>query len=119
MNQNNFIKIILMYLILFIIPLSAQNKSDNGKKQYVKLEVEGLACPFCAYGLEKKINKIDGVENFDVNIKEGYVTFNVPKEKKVDKDELKNIVADAGFSLKNAVISDKPLANNKKSKNKD
>lgn len=119
MKRNNLLKVLLTIVILFIIPVSAQNKSDSTNEQYVKLEVEGLACPFCAYGLEKKINKIDGVKNFHVDIKDGYVTFNIPKENKVDKEELKNIVADAGFSLKDAIISDKPLADKKKYENKD
>ncbi len=33
-----------------------------------KLRVDGLACPFCAYGIEKQLSKLEGVERIDVDI---------------------------------------------------
>ena len=36
-------------------------------KHYV-LGVDGLACPFCAYGIEKRLNKVDGVTGVEVDV---------------------------------------------------
>ena len=36
-------------------------------KSYV-LGVDGLACPFCAYGIEKRLNKVDGVTGVEVDV---------------------------------------------------
>ena len=36
---------------------SSLAQQDQQQLVYVKIEVGGLACPFCAYGLEKKIKK--------------------------------------------------------------
>ena len=36
-------------------------------KHYV-LGVGGLACPFCAYGIEKRLNKVDGVTGVEVDV---------------------------------------------------
>ena len=38
-----------------------------------RLHVDGLACPFCAYGIEKKLNAVPGVERVETNIREGVV----------------------------------------------
>lgn len=32
------------------------------------LEVKGLACPFCAYGIEKRLNKMEGVEEVEIDV---------------------------------------------------
>lgn len=39
-----------------------------------RLHVDGLSCPFCAYGLEKKLGEVDGVQSLETNIKDGTVT---------------------------------------------
>ncbi|MGN2393298.1 heavy-metal-associated domain-containing protein, partial [Pelomicrobium sp. G1] len=31
------------------------------------LQVDGLACPFCAYGIEKKLRALDGVDKVKVD----------------------------------------------------
>ncbi len=33
-----------------------------------KLYVDGLACPFCAYGVEKKVGGLTGVETVEIDI---------------------------------------------------
>ncbi len=38
-----------------------------------RLRVDGLACPFCAYGIEKKLKALDGVVRLETNIKDGTV----------------------------------------------
>ncbi len=37
------------------------------------LRVDSLACPFCAYGIEKNLNDIDGVQAIEVDIRKGVV----------------------------------------------
>lgn len=110
MNKLN--KILLFNMILLFGVLSAfsfaQTKQSDTKK-YIKLEVNGLACPFCAYGLEKKLKAIKGAEDFYVDIKDGYAVMAVPLTTKVTKHELKKLVSDAGFELKSVEFSDKPF----------
>jgi len=64
------------------------------------LRVDGLACPFCAYGIEKKFTKTEGVESVDVNLVEGLVIVKTNENKTFKEEELKNIINDAGFTLK-------------------
>lgn len=64
------------------------------------LRVDGLACPFCAYGIEKKFTKTKGVESVDVDLKNGLVIVKTSEEKSFKEDELKTIINDAGFTMK-------------------
>lgn len=64
-----------------------------------KIEVSGLACPFCAYGIEKKLDAIDGVEHLETNIQAGTVTVTMKDGATLDKAAAGKAVKDAGFTL--------------------
>ncbi len=61
------------------------------------MEVDGLSCPFCTYGLEKKLKKIDGAKEVFIDLQAGEATFIVTKDKQPSKEKLEKIVKDAGF----------------------
>lgn len=63
------------------------------------IRVDGLACPYCAYGIEKKFNKIKGVKFVDIDLNNGIVTvraFDVT----LDEQKLKKLFRDAGFTYR-------------------
>tara|TARA_R110001599_G_C12272072_1_gene661599 strand:+ start:1828 stop:2070 length:243 start_codon:yes stop_codon:yes gene_type:complete len=64
--------------------------------------VDGLACAYCAYGIEKKIKALEGVNpnSVDVRLNEGLVTFEADTEQPVNEASLKRLVNDAGFTLR-------------------
>ena len=37
----------------------------------VRVQVDGLSCPFCAYGLEKKLRRVDNVAELEIQVGEG------------------------------------------------
>jgi copper chaperone CopZ len=43
------------------------------------VQVDGLTCPFCAYGLEKQLKKLDGVEAVKIEVDAGEVTLLLAK----------------------------------------
>ncbi len=65
-----------------------------------KLRVDGLACPFCAYGIEKKLNAIKGVQHTEVEIATGTVTVTMAEGAILDEAAARTAVKDAGFSLR-------------------
>jgi len=64
-----------------------------------QLSVGGLSCPFCVYGIEKKLNAIEGVERLETNLKEGTVMVTMKDNTKLDKATAEQAVKDAGFTL--------------------
>ncbi len=65
-----------------------------------RLKVDGLACPFCAYGIEKKLRHSEGVEAVTVDINAGLVTVRMADGATLSEEEARRIVKDAGFSLR-------------------
>ena len=65
-----------------------------------KLYVDGLACPFCAYGVEKKVTGLKGVEKIDIDIDGGLVSVTMAGGATLDEATASEAVDQAGFSLR-------------------
>jgi len=101
--------------MLFIALITSTNTvvaQETAEKVYIKIEVDGLSCPFCAYGLEKKLKKVTGSKDVIIELTEGEATLNVPKDQQPAKEELETIVKDAGFTPREISFSDKPFKTN-------
>jgi len=104
MKNKNYLMLLLgMSFLVVNVTALAQNQS------YVKIEVDGLSCPFCAYGLEKNLKKVDGAKDVYISVKEGYTTFVVPGDSQPSEDTLTKIVEDAGFTARKISYSETPF----------
>ncbi len=65
-----------------------------------KLYVDGLACPFCAYGVEKKVGGLDGVEKVEIDIDGGLVAVTMADGATLDEATASQAVDEAGFTLR-------------------
>lgn len=74
--------------------LGAAGPSDS---RLVKIEVKGLACPFCAYGLEKRL-KETGAEKVKIYVDRGLAEAVYPEKRPLDVDGLKEAVKKGGFT---------------------
>ena len=72
-----------------------------------ELRVDGLACPYCAYGIEKKLKKTKGVEKIDIDLNNGVVRVNVVEGIKLTEPQMAKLINDAGFTLRG--MTEKPL----------
>lgn len=64
------------------------------------MRVDGLACPYCAYGIEKKLKQIEGIEKIDVDLGKGLVTVNVREGSDLTEPQLVRLFKDAGFTYR-------------------
>lgn len=67
-------------------------------KEKVTVEVSGLSCPFCAFGLEKKLKQLPGAEKVTIQVDEGKAEIGVAEGKKITKEQVEQAVKDAGFT---------------------
>lgn len=65
-----------------------------------RIEVDGLACPFCAYGIEKKLSAIVGVERLETRIEDGSVLITMQDGTSLDEAMAREAISAAGFSLR-------------------
>lgn len=79
------------------------------------LSIEGMTCSACSNGLEKYLNKQDGISEASVNLVMANATI-VYDEKKVTKDMLDKFVAKAGFKSLGEFKEIKEDGKNKKEK---
>ena len=74
--------------------------SALAEPQTYALKVDGLACPFCAFGIEKQLGRIAGVDKLDTDIKAGVVRLTMKDGRLLDEADAKQAVARAGFTLR-------------------
>ncbi|MDT0606769.1 heavy-metal-associated domain-containing protein [Croceitalea rosinachiae] len=74
--------------------------SANAQKAMDKfmVQVDGLGCPFCAYGLEKKFKEFKGIKNVKIDIETGDFSFKYPAEKALTMQAVEKQVEKAGYT---------------------
>ena len=85
------LSLLLAGLMLSVAALAAGNQYTLG--------VKGVACPFCAYGVEKRLNKIDGVAGVQVDIGDSVVRVTLQDGKTLSEEQARRAVEEAGFTL--------------------
>ncbi len=62
--------------------------------------VDGLACPFCFFGIEKNLVSINNVEDISVDIKKGLVIITMAEGSELSEQLVRQKIKDAGFSVR-------------------
>ncbi len=89
-------------LLLSSLTASAQDQSEY------RLRVDGLACAYCAYGIEKAFMNTEGVTHVDIDFERGLVRVTTAPDTRFTDAQLKAIAHDAGFSLRSWERVDAP-----------
>lgn len=90
--------IITLMVVFFIGNTTVSAQETEELSGTVKMEVKGLSCPFCAYGLEKNLKELTGIQKITINVEEAFVTLIIEKGKTVAISDLKKKVKVAGFT---------------------
>ena len=100
-----YLVIVLVSIFLSVFNFSAQAQSNDKADKKVKsqrdqmeIQVDGLGCPFCAYGLEKEFKDFKGIKDVNIEMETGVFTFSYPTEKALNLEQIKNKVDEAGYT---------------------
>lgn len=85
---------ILMALSMLLAPESA------AEIEGLQLQVDGLSCPFCALGLDKRLKQRAGLEGIQVHLKQGVTEADLPPGQSLDVGRVRRAVQKAGFTLR-------------------
>ncbi|PHR71074.1 MAG: heavy metal transport/detoxification protein [Arcobacter sp.] len=86
-----------LLLAIFIILL---NISVFAAEMTYKMRVDGLACLYCAYGIEKKFKAIEGVNTIDIDLKKGLVLVSTDEKVKFTEGQMTTLFQDSGFTFR-------------------
>ncbi len=92
------------FLLIFMTTFFLLPTSGLFAQNSVEVQIDGLACPFCAYGLEKKLSDLDGVDSIKIDIEKGIVTLIIQEDKTINKEVIKEKIKEAGFTPGEIII---------------
>ncbi|MFC7356657.1 heavy-metal-associated domain-containing protein [Jejudonia soesokkakensis] len=84
--------IITMLIALFSIT------GMNAQMDTYEIQVDGLGCPFCAYGLEKRFKEFKGIKKVKIEIEGGDFSFEYPSDKALSIEDVEAKVEKAGYT---------------------
>lgn len=87
----------LKYMVLLPIMLLFSTFAHAGISS-MSVTVEGMACPFCAFGVEKRIKKVKGVSSVDVDMRTGKAMITAEPDASIQYRDVPQAVRDAGFT---------------------
>ncbi len=89
----------LKYLTVALVGLLfLSTTSTLASVNEVRLYVEGLACPFCTFGIEKSLKKVEGVVSLETTIRTGLVRIQLEPGAQLDPAALEEAVKKSGFT---------------------
>lgn len=97
-----------IYILSILIGLFAFAKAEsqnNQERDTFEIQVDGLGCPFCAYGLEKKFKEFKGIKDVAIDIETGDFSFTYPAEKSLSMQAVIKQVEKAGYTPNLATIT--------------
>ena len=86
--------IFLITVSLFLFSLSANGQA----KDNYTIKVDGLGCPFCAYGLEKKFKEFKDIDDVNIEMETGVFTFTYPSDQPLSVEKVESQVGAAGYT---------------------
>ncbi|HZI01001.1 MAG TPA: heavy-metal-associated domain-containing protein, partial [Flavisolibacter sp.] len=84
----------LFLIFLTMVALSAQAQISKAT-----LQASGLTCSMCSKAVKSALEKVSSVEKVMVDIKSQQYKISFKADQKVELDDVKKAVEDAGFSV--------------------
>ncbi|MBI2118481.1 MAG: heavy-metal-associated domain-containing protein [Elusimicrobia bacterium] len=90
-------KLTVIWTLFLFLPTWFGHTAEPADSKLIKINVKGLTCPFCAYGLEKRLQET-GADNVKINVDKGQAQISYTKQNAIDFNQLKEAVKKGGFT---------------------
>lgn len=90
--QKKLLSVTLAALVILLAGVAQARVSS------LQVAVDGMACPFCAFGIEKKLKKVAGVSSLVIDMQEGTVSLTAEPGQSINFSQIPDAVRDAGFT---------------------
>ena len=95
-NKELVVKLITVLMTVFML----WGANVLAGEAHFLLGVDGMSCPFCVYGIEKRLKKIDGVEDVSADLAQGNIWVEATGADVLSEDSARSLLEDAGFTLR-------------------
>ncbi len=95
-NYSSFL--VLISFLLIQATVNNDLMAQSADKDHFTVQVDGLGCPFCAYGLEKKFKELKGIGQVKINMETGVMNFIFPSDQALSEEVVERQVELAGYT---------------------
>jgi copper chaperone CopZ len=67
-------------------------------QEVLEIDISGMTCSFCVYGVEKNLGKLPGVDNVEVSLEANKARVIMEPGESADEDSIRECILDAGFT---------------------
>lgn len=97
--------ILVIFLTIFLFGMNNNvNAQSSSSVDEFTVQVDGLGCPFCAYGLEKKFKELKGIKKVQIEMETGVMDFIYPADKQLSMEQVEQQVEKAGYTPVRVVV---------------
>lgn len=89
---------LLAQMALVALLVFAAVSSAHAGVRTVTIAVNGMSCPFCAFGVEKKLKKVDGVGSITIDMKSGTAALAAKEKESINVEQVPEAIKKAGFT---------------------
>ncbi len=91
--------ILTLKMFVALIIMGLYSTTAFASEQYL-VKIDGMNCPFCAYGVEKQVRKMEGVEFVAVDLGAGTVAIEMKDGSVLPEKAIEQAIKNAGFSFR-------------------
>lgn len=84
--------------VLLGLLVLAGSRPGHAQIEAASVVVDGMSCPFCAFGVEKRLKKVEGVELVDIDMDTGLSSMRAAAGGSIDVAAIPRAVRKAGFT---------------------
>lgn len=94
-------------LVIVFSDIKAQSTTPPASIKYIRMDIGhgALHCPFLSPKLETELKKVKDINNFFIDRKASYITFELPSDTEVTNEILKKIGTDVGYPTSDVMVS--------------
>lgn len=93
-----FRRISVCLLAVAVAALQALPAAADPPAKTVVVKVKGMACPFCAYGLEKHLKGVGGVSDVEIDLAKSEVMLELKEGSAPGDEQIRQAVREAGLT---------------------
>ena len=93
LSRSLWTQILFLAVVTFLLAAPAQAEIRSAT-----VAVDGMSCPFCAFGVEKRLKKVEGVGSVTISAKKGTATLVAKAEESIDVEQIPGAIESAGFT---------------------